>query len=168
MHIPQLLHTQRPKYNCIRVAIVAAGGHLASAPQKRPNAVVNVPVDRSISHQSRPVTEVIRESFRSPVHNSKPNDRRAPTLSFELVLTFSPRPTSFSQIALPTRPVAQTTRTIGVLLKTRSYTHLFMTTATMAVLTSSVRLIGRVPSNLVVRPGSISHHMLVYAKKNSI
>src|ERR1700720_4348609 len=60
VHIPQSQHAQRPEYNCIRVASVAAGGHLVSAPQKRPNAIVNVPVDRSISHQPRPVTEVIR------------------------------------------------------------------------------------------------------------
>src|ERR1035437_3623715 len=56
-------------------------------------------------------------SFRSPTHNSTPHVCRVAILSSELVprtsaLTFSPRRASFSQTALPTRPVAPTTRTI--------------------------------------------------------
>src|ERR1019366_4250284 len=62
-------------------------------------------------------------SFRSPMHNSTPHDCRAAILSFELVLrtsalTFSPRRASFSQTALPTRPVAPITTTISVLPRT--------------------------------------------------
>src|ERR1019366_10717318 len=54
-------------------------------------------------------------SFRSPTHNSTPDDRRASIFSFELVprpsaFTWSPRLVSLWQTSLPTRPVAPTTR----------------------------------------------------------
>src|SRR5690348_13039663 len=62
-------------------------------------------------------------SFRSPRHNSAPDDRRTSTFSFELVartsaLTGSPRLISLWQTSPPTRPVAPTTRIICILLKT--------------------------------------------------
>src|ERR1039458_6038518 len=101
-----------PRFNC-----PAASTDSMESPGWRDNVAEAVEITASTPRHAAASES---ESFRSPTHNSTPDDWRAAILSRELVprtsaLTFSPRRASFPQTSHPTKPVAPTTRTISVL-----------------------------------------------------
>src|SRR6266700_69691 len=66
MQVAQTQHPQVPEHNRVREAGGSARRHLVATPQEVPHAFIHVMVDRSICHQSRSVSEVVRP----PTQNS--------------------------------------------------------------------------------------------------
>src|SRR5450759_1793724 len=67
MDITQPKHAHLPEHNRDREPGSAARSHLVTMPEKIPHALIDVVIDRTISHQPRPVTEVVRPAPQNPV-----------------------------------------------------------------------------------------------------
>jgi hypothetical protein len=62
MNVTQPQHSHMPEHNCIRESSGATRGHLVALPQEVPHALIDVVIDRSIRHQPRAITEIVRPS----------------------------------------------------------------------------------------------------------
>src|SRR5258708_15283078 len=60
VNIAQSQHAQIPEHNRVRESGSAARSHLVAVSQEVPHALIDVVIDRSIRHQARSVTEVVR------------------------------------------------------------------------------------------------------------
>src|SRR5437763_4566421 len=60
VNIAQSQHAQIPEHTRVRESGSAARSHLVTVSQEVPHALIDVVIDRSIRHQTRSVTEVVR------------------------------------------------------------------------------------------------------------
>jgi len=88
MPVTQAQHAQVPEHNRVREAGSAARRHLVAMPQEVPHAFIDVIIDRSIGHQPRPVTEVVRPPMQNSVESISHVRPRCDVMPPQQVSTF--------------------------------------------------------------------------------
>jgi len=90
-HIAEPQNTPYPEHNRVRERGTAQRMHFVAVTQEVPYAVVNVMIDRSISHQPRSITEVVGPAPQNPVELISHLRPRCHVLAHQQVSHFLPQ-----------------------------------------------------------------------------